>query len=317
MVSRTKEYEELVDIARKSGNEFPGGFGEDDSAYIVLHANDILASHTIPGIDIVSSEIPEGISATITVRENQHIEKPVRLCFGHLGTQGVQRINTTIHVEKGGKATFLSYCIFPNAVEFLHAMEGSITVEEEGDFTYNEIHVHGPEGHIDVRPKTTVLLKDRALYRGDFTLVEGRVGNLDIHMEVSAQGEKSRVELTSKVYGKYDDSCKVRDMISLTGKDSSALIKARVVLKDKSHGIFVGLIDGAAPGARGHVDCAEVVQGEAQAEASPVVRASHPEAEVTHEAAIGRIANDKIEGLMAKGLSEDQAVDIIVSGLLR
>ncbi len=316
MSSDTREYRELVDIASRSGGS-PGGFGEDDAAYVVLHANAVLAAHSIPGIEILSSETPEGIDATIRVLENQHLEKPVRLCFGHLGTEGVQRINTTIHIEKGARATFLSYCIFPNAVQFLHAMEGSITVEEGGDFTYNEIHVHGPKGRIDVRPKTRVILKDRALYRGDFTLVEGRVGNLDIHMEVAAQGERSRVELTSKVYGKYDDSCKVRDVIVLSGKDSSALIKARVVLKDRSSGIFVGLIDGAAPGARGHVDCAEVVQGEAKAEASPVVRASHPEAEVTHEAAIGRIANDKIEGLMAKGLDEDQAVDIIVSGLLR
>jgi Fe-S cluster assembly scaffold protein SufB len=77
------------------------------------------------------------------------------------------------------------------------------------------------------------------------------------------------------------------------------------------------MIDGAAPGAKGHVDCTEVVQGEAVADASPVVRASHPEAEVTHEAAIGRIADDKIAGLMAKGLSSDQAIDMIVSGLLK
>ncbi|HPJ25693.1 MAG TPA: SufD family Fe-S cluster assembly protein [Synergistaceae bacterium] len=316
MTSKEKNYEELVSVAQKFGGR-PGGFGEEDAAYIVLHANSILASHTIPGIEISSVETPEGIDAIITVKEGYRIDKPVRLCFGHLGTEGVQRINSSIHIEKGAKATFLSYCVFPNAVQFLHAMEGDIVIDEDGDFTYEEIHVHGPEGHIDVRPKTTVLLRDRALYRGDFSLVEGRVGSLDIHMEVTAQGEKSRVELTSKVYGKYNDSCKVRDIISLTGKESSALIKARVVLKDQSHGTFVGLIDGAAPGARGHVDCAEVIQGEAKAEASPVVRASHPEAEVTHEAAIGRIANDKIEGLMAKGLDEDQAVDIIVSGLLR
>jgi Fe-S cluster assembly scaffold protein SufB len=64
------------------------------------------------------------------------------------------------------------------------------------------------------------------------------------------------------------------------------------------------------------VDCTEIVQGEAVAEASPVVRASHPEAEITHEAAIGRIADEKIAGLMAKGLSEDQAIDAIVAGLL-
>ena len=65
------------------------------------------------------------------------------------------------------------------------------------------------------------------------------------------------------------------------------------------------------------VDAAEEHEGLARAEASPVVRVTHPEAELTHEAAIGRIADDKIEGLMAKGLDEEQAIDAIVAGLLR
>lgn len=311
----TEEYKSLVEIAKKTGG-VSGTLGEADAIYVVVHANRILDRNVLPGVDIQAEETDSGIDATITVSDGVVIPKPVHLCFGHLGDTGRQVINSSIIIGKGARAEFLAHCIFPNAVEFLHAMEGKIHVGENASFSYKEVHVHGPEGKIEVRPVSKVTLEDGAAYFGDFTLVEGRVGDLDIDIDVEARGEMSRVEVASKIYGKYDDLCQVRDVVRLTGKNSSALVKARVVLKDSSKGRFLGLVEGAAPGARGHVDCTEVIQGGAQAEASPVVMASHPEAEVTHEAAIGRIADDKIEGLMAKGLDEDDAVDVIVSGLL-
>jgi len=310
------EYRTLVEIAERSaGGSHP--FGAQDVVSVVVHGNRILSSHALPGVRIEATETEDGIRAVITLDEGVVVEKPVHLCFGHLGTEGRQTIETHIRLGARARAVFQAHCVFPNAVEFLHAMEGDIELGEGACFTYNEVHVHGPEGKITVRPSTRVRLDHGASYLGDFTLVEGRVGDLSIDIDVEAAGSKSRVEITSKVYGKYDDQCRVQDVVRLTGAESTALIKARVVLKDQARGVFLGTIDGAAPGARGHVDCTEIVQGEAVAEASPVVRASHSEAEITHEAAIGRIADDKIAGLMAKGLSEDQAVDAIVAGLLR
>ncbi len=310
------EYKTLVDIARSTGG-LKSVLGDQDAVYVVVHANKILDRNVLPGVDIEADETEHGIRARITVREEVVLPKPVHLCFGHLGETGRQEINSSIIIEKGARAEFLAHCIFPNAARFVHAMEGSIEVREGGVFTYREVHVHGPEGRIEVRPVSRVELKDRASYLGEFDLVEGRVGDLDINVDVQAVGKQSNVELTSKIYGKYDDSCKVTDTIRLLGEGSSALVKARVVLRDESTGRFLGLVEGAAAGARGHVDCTEIIQGNASAEASPVVKATHPDAEVTHEAAIGRIADDKIEGLMAKGLTEDEAVDAIVSGLLR
>ena len=69
--------------------------------------------------------------------------------------------------------------------------------------------------------------------------------------------------------------------------------------------------------ARGHVDCMEIVQGQAKARAIPIVRVFHPEAKVTHEAAIGSVDKKELETLMARGLSPEQAVELIVSGILR
>jgi Fe-S cluster assembly scaffold protein SufB len=64
------------------------------------------------------------------------------------------------------------------------------------------------------------------------------------------------------------------------------------------------------------MDCMEIVKDNARASAQPIVRVSHPLAKVTHEAAIGSVDHQQLETLMAHGLSPEQAVDLIVSGLL-
>jgi Fe-S cluster assembly scaffold protein SufB len=77
------------------------------------------------------------------------------------------------------------------------------------------------------------------------------------------------------------------------------------------------MTEGNAAGARGHVDCMEIVRDRARVSANPMVKVSHPQAKVTHEAAIGSVDHQQLETLMARGLSPDAAVDLIVSGILR
>ena len=49
----------------------------------------------------------------------------------------------------------------------------------------------------------------------------------------------------------------------------------------------------------------------------PVVRVTNPLAKVTHEAAIGSVDERQLETLMVHGLSSEEAVDVIVKGILR
>jgi len=80
----------------------------------------------------------------------------------------------------------------------------------------------------------------------------------------------------------------------------------------------LGEIVGNAPFTRGHVDCVEIVQGErAKAKALPLLQVSDPTAKLTHEAAIGSVDKRQVQTLMARGLSEEEAVDVIVEGLLK
>ena len=84
--------------------------------------------------------------------------------------------------------------------------------------------------------------------------------------------------------------------------------RARVEVIDETYG--------NTPYAREHVDCVELVNGEqAIAKAILLVSVTNEKAKVTHEAAIGSIDSRQVETLMARGLDEDEAVDIIVKGV--
>jgi Fe-S cluster assembly scaffold protein SufB len=72
----------------------------------------------------------------------------------------------------------------------------------------------------------------------------------------------------------------------------------------------------SAPFCRGHVDCKEVVQGDAQAHVVPIVEVNHPKAHVTHEASVGSVDSKQLETLMCRGLTEDEATELIIEGLL-
>jgi len=143
------------------------------------------------------------------------------------------------------------------------------------------------------------------------------VGKLDINYEVTCAA-RSVVEIVAKVYGKEDDVIKIFDRINLNGEGARSLIKTRVVPTDRSWSEVIGETYANAPYARGHMDCMEVVIGEqAIARAIPLLMATNDKAKVTHEAAIGSIDKKQMQTLMARGLDEDEAVDVIVKGILR
>ena len=150
----------------------------------------------------------------------------------------------------------------------------------------------------------------------DFTLTTGRVGKLAIDYAVEA-GEGAVVELTARVFGHGNDEIVIQEKVVLAGENARGLVKARVAVEDEATAEIRGITEGNAAGARGHVDCMEIVKDHAVAKAIPMVQVNNPLAKVTHEAAIGSVDKRQMETLMAHGLSPEEAVDVIVKGVLR
>jgi len=59
------------------------------------------------------------------------------------------------------------------------------------------------------------------------------------------------------------------------------------------------------------------VRDQAHAHNEPRVVVCNDQAQVTHEAAIGTVNRKELETLLARGLDENEAVDLIIRGMIR
>lgn len=289
---------------------------DPEVAHVVLNANRALAKHAVPGLNVDVKELEDGVDIKIRVEDNVQIKKTVHMCFGMIPEQGVQRIIMNIHVGKNSKISILAHCIFPNAIDVQHIMNAEITVDNGGEYTYFEKHVHSPEGGVKVYPKATVYVNAYARFKTEFELIKGRVGLIDIDYETIG-GEKSTTEMTARISGIEDDVIKVKESGILKGEYARGVLTSKIAVRDRARAEVFNKLKATAAYARGHVDCKEIVQDNGIALATPIVEVNHPKAHITHEAAIGSVDTKQLETLMSRGLTEEEAIEVIIQGLLR
>jgi hypothetical protein len=119
--------------------------------------------------------------------------------------------------------------------------------------------------------------------------------------------------------------------ILVTGEGSSIDVGSRVILDAKGarteiisraittggNIIARGYIEGNAPDVKGHLECRGLILGEkGQIYAIPELKGNLAGIDLSHEAAVGKIAEEEVEYLMARGLTRDEATAAIVRGFL-
>ena len=104
--------------------------------------------------------------------------------------------------------------------------------------------------------------------------------------------------------------------VHMDGKDSSVNLISRSVAKERSKQIFRSRIVGNAS-CHGHSECDAIIMDEASVSAIPELTANHIDANLIHEAAIGKIAGEQLIKLMTLGLTEKEAEEQIVKGFLK
>jgi len=309
------ELDALMKAFGESGGD-SGILADKEIAHFVVSGHKILSMQSVEGLEVKAKETLTGIIASIRVREGIKVKNPIHLCFGILHKKGNQKIKMDVKLEKNASANFIAHCIFPKAEKIRHIMDAVVDIGEDAEMRYSETHYHGLYGGIEVIPKAIVKIAKNGRYFTDFTLITGRVGKLGIDYSVEAE-ENAVTELTAKVFGHADDDIKIKEAVLLQGDNARGLIKTRVAIEDEAKAEITGITEGNAAGARGHVDCMEIVKDKAVAKAIPIVSVTNPLAKVTHEAAIGSVDKKQLETLMTHGLTPEEAVDVIVKGILR
>ena len=188
-------------------------------------------------------------------------------------------------------------------------------VGENSKVQYVEKHYGEGEGTGEriMNPQTIIYLEKGASIQLDTTQLRGVDSTKRYTKVVVKEGAEAIVNEKLLTHGKQKAESEM-DVI-LASEGASGRVISRSVAQDESEQIFYPRMIGDAAGF-GHVQCDSILMGKAKIQSIPALTANHPDAQLIHEAAIGRIAGDQILKLMTLGLTEEEAEEEILNGFL-
>ena len=189
-------------------------------------------------------------------------------------------------------------------------------LEEGAKVRYYEKH-YG-EGNGDgkriLNPVTEVHLKNGSTMEMESIQIKGV--NSTIKNKKRVQKENTNFVVTEKIMTHGKQYAKTIFDVELNGENSSTHVTSRSVATQNSKQYFVSKIYGNAK-SFAHSECDAIIKDEAKVTATPEITANHVDANLIHEAAIGKIAGEQLIKLMTLGLSEKEAEEEIINGFLR
>lgn len=170
----------------------------------------------------------------------------------------------------------------------------------------------GTGGRI-LNPQTVVYMEENAFLQMDTTQIRG-VDSTNRYTKIVV-GKGGEAIINEKLLTHGDQTAESRMDVILNGDDASSRIVSRSVAQDNSRQVFYPNMTGEAK-SFGHVQCDSIIMGTAKIQSIPAITCNHPDAQLIHEAAIGRIAGEQLLKLQTLGLTPEEAEEKILNGFL-
>jgi Fe-S cluster assembly scaffold protein SufB len=240
---------------------------------------------------------------------------PVQACLYLAKAKLVQNVHNIIITEEGSELHIITGCTTAHADEpGLHLGVSEFFIKKGAKVTFTMIHSWNPE--TAVRPRTGVIVEDDGLYMSNYLLMKP-VRSLQMNPLTRCVGENATARFNSILVTGSGSSLDIGSRVLLDGKGSRTEIVSRAITTGGDI-MARGYIEGNAPECKGHLECRGLILGEKGAiHAIPELKGTLAGIDLSHEAAVGKIAEEEVEYLMSRGLTRDEATATIVRGFLR
>ncbi|MGI5839445.1 MAG: SufB/SufD family protein [bacterium] len=265
---------------------------------------DIIPKADKPGIDVIIKPGTRG--------ESVHI--PVILTAA--GLQDM--VYNTFDIGAGADVTIVAGCGIhnPGDTDAEHNGIHTFIIRPGARVRYIEKH-YGEgtgKGQRILNPKTIIEIEEGG--RAEMEMVQIRGVDNTIRETEAKLAKDAFLLISERLLTHGEQYAESKVTVNMLGAEASAQIISRSVAQDKSRQLFYPRLAGYSK-CRGHVQCDSIIMQEAQIRSIPEVAAYSPEAQLIHEAAIGKIAGEQIVKLMTLGLTEQEAEDTILQGFLK
>ena len=287
----------------------------EEDVYNIRKNGKCVARKDNPNISIVSKENNKGLD--IYVKENTlfgivHI--PVIITES--GLKDV--VENDFHIGKNSNIVILSGCGVHNPLNKESEHDGihRFYLEEGAKVKYIEKHYAEGKGTGKkiLSPTTEIYLEENASLTMDTIQIKGV--DYSERKTYAKLKDKSTLTITEKIMTCDDEKAITDFKIDLEGNNASCHVTSRSVATDNSYQEFHSNVVGYNK-CYAHVECDAIIKDEGKIRAIPEIYAKNVDANLVHEAAIGKIAKDQLAKLMSLGLTEKEAENAIIEGFLK
>ena len=249
----------------------------------------------------------------VRVKSGYHIKSPVQTCMLLNTDKSVQNVHNIVIVEDNASLEMITGCSTAHhADDALHVGVSEMYVGDNSNLTFSMIHSWGKQ--TGVRPRTGTIVGKNSNFTNNYVILNP-VGSLQSFPSAILDEGATALYNTMCIAHEGSD-IDTGGMVNLNGRYSSAQIMSRSISMG-GRMCARGRLVGNAPDIKAHLECRSIIMKDGgSTSAVPELEAHVADVEMTHEAAVGKIARDQIEYLMSRGLDEDQAVSMIVRGFL-
>lgn len=286
-----------------------------EGAYNIRANGEMAGRNTTANIDIITKEDRSGIDIRIkpgTKAESVHI--PVVLSQSGLK----ESVYNDFFVGEDCDVTIIAGCGIHNggSASSEHSGIHRFFVEKNAKVRYVEKHYGSGDGSGErvMNPTTEIHLAQGASLEMETVQIKG----IDSTNRVTrAQvAEEASLVIKEKIMTHGKQRAETDFTVDMAGAGSSVNLISRSVAKDDSSQLFRSRIIGNAS-CQGHSECDAIIMDKASVSAIPELTANDIDANLIHEAAIGKIAGEQLIKLMTLGLTEKEAEEQIVKGFLK
>ncbi len=240
---------------------------------------------------------------------------PLQSCLFITTDKVRQNVHNIAIAEENSELHIITGCSVSHTVNSaLHLGISEFYVKKGAKLTFTM--VHNWSGGMEVRPRSAVRVEDDGVFISNYILVTP-VKSLQMFPTTYCVGRNARTTTQSIVYATGNAKIDIGSRAVLQGEGSKAEIISRVIATDNAKVIARGDIIGTTAKVKGHLECRALMLSEnAEVDSIPQLKATRKDLELSHEAAVGKIAEEEIRYLMARGLSEDEATSVIIRGFL-
>jgi Fe-S cluster assembly scaffold protein SufB len=240
---------------------------------------------------------------------------PVQACLYLAKARLAQNVHNIIIAEENSELHIITGCTTASNEEAgLHLGVSEFYIKRGAKVTFTMIHNWNPE--VAVRPRTAAIVEENGLFLSNYALMKP-VRSLQMYPAAICVGENAVVRYNSILVAAPGSSLDVGSRAILNAKGAKTEIVSRAITTGGNI-LARGYIEGNAPDVKGHLECRGLIlTEEGIIHAIPELRGTLAGIDLSHEAAVGKIAEEEVNYLMARGLTRTEATATIVRGFLR